>query len=667
MATQRLTGLMSGMDTESLISQLMEARRAKVDKKTKAQTKLSWKQEAWKDLNTKIKNLQSKFVSNMRFTSSYAKKTTKVSNSSAVSVITGQDAVDGVQELEVNQLAKTGYLTGAKLNADGKNKTALSSMKDLGFTGQGSITLNNNGKDVTIDINEDTTISSVLTQMKNAGLNASFDVKQQRFFISAKKSGASNDFSLNAKDSGGLDALTKLGLREDISSQSALDADKQSASYKAYAKTASYAGATDADTLSNLVSDGLIDKAVSESKESYLKQYESLVAKRDEQQSKIDELTEKIAGLEDGDEKVAAQEQLDKLNSSISDTISKIDDIAGDDGYITVTVSTDDEGNIVYSATTTSKLESKVGEEQVAIVNTAKDAISGTGTTGYATKVSGQDARITLNGAEFTSNDNVFEINGLTFTALSETKPGETVTVTTAQDTDGIYDMIKNFLKEYNSLINEMDKLYNAESAKGFEPLSDEEKEAMSESEIEKYETKIKDALLKGDENLSSVSSAIKAVMSSGITLGGKTMYLSDFGINTLGYFNAADNEKYALHIDGDEDDEHTSGNADKLKSMIASDPNSVINFFAKLSQTLYDKMSNMSKSVAGTRTFGSFYDDKKMKSDYDDYTTKIKDMEDKLNAYEDKWYKKFSKMETAMAKMQKNVNAVTAMTGGQY
>ena len=667
MATQRLTGLMSGMDTESLISQLMEARKTKVDKKTKEQTKLSWKQDAWKDLNTKIKNLQSKFVSNMRFTSSYAKKTTKVSNSSAVSVITGENAVDGVQELEINQLAKTGYLTGAKVNADGKNKTALSNMKDLGFSGEGSITLTNNGKEVSIDINEKTSISDVLTKLKNAGLNANFDEKQQRFFVSAKKSGASNDFSLTAKNAGGLDALAKLGLREDLSSQAGLESDKQSASYKAYAKTAAYAGATDADTLSNLSAAGIIDKAVEANKKSYLEQYKTLVAKRDEQQSKIDELTEKIAGLEDGDEKTAAQEELDKLNSSISDTSSKMDDIAGDNGYITVTESTDDEGNTVYSATATSKLESKVGDEQVAIVNTAKDAISGTGATGYATKVSGQDARITLNGAEFTSNDNVFEINGLTFTALSETKPGETVTVTTAQDTDGIYDMIKNFLKEYNSLINEMDKLYNAESAKGFEPLSDEEKEAMSESEIEKYETKIKDALLKGDENLSSVSSAIKAVMSSGITLGGKTMYLSNFGIDTLGYFTAADNEKYALHIDGDADDEHTSGNADKLKSMIASDPNTVINFFAKLSQTLYDKMSGMSKSVAGTRTFGSFYDDKKMKSDYDDYTSKIKDMEEKLNAYEDKWYKKFSKMETAMAKMQKNVSAVTAMTGGQY
>ena len=65
--------------------------------------------------------------------------------------------------------------------------------------------------------------------------------------------------------------------------------------------------------------------------------------------------------------------------------------------------------------------------------------------------------------------------------------------------------------------------------------------------------------------------------MSAGVVVNGKTMYLSDFGINTLGYFEAADNEKNAYHIDGDEDDEFTSANADKLKGMISNDPDTVI------------------------------------------------------------------------------------------
>lgn len=111
----RLSGLMSGMDTDSIVQELVAVRQKKVDTVKKAQTKLEWKQDTWKDLNKKLKNLQSKYISNMRFKSSYAKKTTKVSNSSAVSVITGEKAVNGVQSMTVEKLAKTAYLTGGEL------------------------------------------------------------------------------------------------------------------------------------------------------------------------------------------------------------------------------------------------------------------------------------------------------------------------------------------------------------------------------------------------------------------------------------------------------------------------------------------------------------------------------------------------------------------------
>ena len=52
----RLSGLMSGMDTESIVQELVAVRRTKVETATKAQTKLEWKQDAWKDLNKKLKN-----------------------------------------------------------------------------------------------------------------------------------------------------------------------------------------------------------------------------------------------------------------------------------------------------------------------------------------------------------------------------------------------------------------------------------------------------------------------------------------------------------------------------------------------------------------------------------------------------------------------------------
>ncbi len=39
----RMTGMMSGLDTESIIQELVAVRRTKVDKQKKAQTSLNWK------------------------------------------------------------------------------------------------------------------------------------------------------------------------------------------------------------------------------------------------------------------------------------------------------------------------------------------------------------------------------------------------------------------------------------------------------------------------------------------------------------------------------------------------------------------------------------------------------------------------------------------------
>ena len=280
-----------------------------------------------------------------------------------------------------------------------------------------------------------------------------------------------------------------------------------------------------------------------------------------------------------------------------------------------------------------------------------------------ANRVKGEDAKITLNGVTYESNSNTFNVNGLTITVKEKTTSA--VTLSTRQDTDGIYNVIKNFLKEYNALINEMDKLYNAESSKGYEPLTDEEKEAMSEGEIEKWETKIKDSILRRDSNISAISTAMKSIMMSGITVNGKEMHLSDFGIETLGYFGAAANERNAYHIYGDADDAAVSAKEDKLKAAIASDPESVISFFSQLGQSLYTELNNQSKSIEGVRSFGSFYDDKRMKDEYNEFKTKIKKQEDKLTALQDRWYSKFSAMEVALAKLQSNQNAVAGLFGG--
>ncbi len=279
---------------------------------------------------------------------------------------------------------------------------------------------------------------------------------------------------------------------------------------------------------------------------------------------------------------------------------------------------------------------------------------------GQGVKIGGTNAQITLNGQVYTSDSNTFEINDLTITVNNMTS--DDITLTTSQDTDGIYDSIKNFLKEYNSLINEMDKLYNAESASKYKMLSDEEKDAMKEEEVKEWEDKIKSALLRKDSTLGTVSNSLKEIMLSGVTMGdGSKMYLSDLGIGTLSYFSAPDNEKNAYHIDGDKDDESTSGNTDKLKAAIASDPEKVTEFFTALAKNLYDRLDELMGRTEYSSAF-TVYNDKAMKSEYDDYKDKISRQEEKINTWEDFYYKKFTRMETAMAKLQSQESALSGL-----
>lgn len=498
----RITGLNSGMDTESIISELVSAKKTSVNSIKKDKIKLSWKIDAWKSLNSKIYSLYTGVVDKLRWENAYIKKKSTVSDSGILSVVSGESSVNGVQTASVESLAKAGYLTGGKLQtADGGKVAADTKLTDLGLTAGTSFQITTGGKTTEISVGEDTTMNDLVSQLKSAGVNANFDAEQQRLFVSSKSTGAENDFSFS------------------------------------------------------------------------------------------------------GDQ-------------SVLKTLGLVEDAANPDG---------------------------------------------------AVKIDGSDAVLCLNGAKFQSDTNTFQINGTTYTVtgVSEKKDDGTLketSITTMDDFDGIYDTIKNFLKQYNELINEMDKLYNADSSKGYDPLLSEEKEALSDSEVEDWEKKIKDSLLRKDSSLSAVISAMTTTMSGSITVDGEEMYLSSFGIKNLGYFNAEENERHAYHIDGDPDDTNTSGSENVLKSMIASDPETAKKFFSQLANNLYSSMTTTMSRVEGYKSKYKVYNDKQMDKELDDYEKKIADAEEALTAYEDKWYEKFAQMETAMAKLSSKQSAISGL-----
>ena len=158
--------------------------------------------------------------------------------------------------------------------------------------------------------------------------------------------------------------------------------------------------------------------------------------------------------------------------------------------------------------------------------------------------------------------------------------------------------------------------------------------------------------------------SAMRGAMLSTFKIDGTTYSLSSFGINTLGYFDAADNEKNAYHIDGNSDDASVSGNTDKLRAMIASDPSTVSSFFQQLSGKLYDAMNKIQSVSDNYTSYGNFYGDKKLKSEYDDQTKQVEKWEKYVADQEDKYYKQFSAMESAMSSLQSQQSYISQLFG---
>jgi flagellar hook-associated protein 2 len=157
--------------------------------------------------------------------------------------------------------------------------------------------------------------------------------------------------------------------------------------------------------------------------------------------------------------------------------------------------------------------------------------------------------------------------------------------------------------------------------------------------------------------------SAMKNAMAQTIKINDKTYALSSFGIGTLYYGTAPTNEESAYHIDGDEDDDNTSGNTDKLLAAINENPDTVVSFLKQLATNLYDAIDSQMQS-SSLRSRYSIYNDKELQDQYDNYTTIIDEWEEKVSDKEDYYYDKFASMETALSKLDSQTSSLSSMLG---
>lgn len=743
----RLSGLASGLDTEAIVGALVSAYSYKKDKYVKAQTKLSWKQDAWKTLNSKVYSLYTS-VGQMRYSSNYSTKKCLVSDTSKANATASGIAINGTQTLKINELATTAYITGGEVSS---SITGSSTLSSLGVKNEGtddnirkaSIQVRTSKGSTTIELDSSMTVNQFVNKLNDAGVQANFDEKNHRFFVSGNKSGKDGDFTLTGNNDLGINALINLGLMsksevEAISSDSSSATNIKMVARKLFTYTSNgadkdYYGSAESvqSLLTNIKKAKYIVKDFEDNPDThistqaekdwadeYLANNADLVTyfenelkgdadEMDWSALTADEIKTKATALFAAgstaygtEEQAATKKEISKAINTIRDAYINIASIKSDDtieseqereiklqqaktqlksllndpvnkkwaeyvqnNFGTVNTGTSDDYTDFWSQSDNLELTNSVFNRidlsaQISINHKEFNVPSGL----EATSIKGEDAEIELNGVKYYSDTNNITVNGLTIEALAKTS--QAITVTVQNDTDALYDKVKDFLTSYNSLMNEMQKLYNADSAKDYEPLTEDEKKEMSESEIEKWEQKIKDSLLRRDTQLSGVISAMTMSMMKTYEVNGKTYAWSTLGIHTLGTLNAEKNEGYAYHIDGDSEDTYTSGKTDKLKAALAEDPDSVIDFLKQMTSGLYSSLDAKMKSTA-VKSVYTVYNDKEMASEYSDYSNLIKTWTNRVQDMEDAYYKKFSAMEKALAQLQANSSSISSLLGG--
>lgn len=688
----RISGLASGLDTDSMVKELMMAHSLKKTNIEKKKTRAEWTQDKWKELNSKIYKLYTDQVSKLRLQGTYKTKTASSSNSNVIDVTANANAPTGSHTVSVQRMASAQYVTSGDISALGLTSSSkLADVKDA--SGNSLVPTNTviniaagkgaDAKTTQLVIDDKTTVNDFVSALQNVGLNASFDEKQGRFFISSASSGEDNAFTITTNALSTEAASARENVKDALDYDNLSAADKRAVS-NALATLDKNSGATEQEisnamlSLSNLAEKQATAKTEASAKEfvsgmikSQLEADDTIVAtdKKTREEVIEEKLKEALSKSENKDKiKYFTENGLNATTIADAQSAGILTDAdVAAVGTYTEFVSAQEatvlaQNEVALAADEYKNVDTNGGDNNVlsalGLGNITGADVTG-GTMGM-TVTSAQDSLITLNGAQLKSSTNSITANGLSFTIKAETKDDEVITLGVSNDVDGVYNTVKDFVKQYNELLGEMNKLYNASSARGYDPLSSDEKESMNEADIEKWETKIKDSLLRRDSTLGALIDGMRNALNTSVSVNGKNYTLSSFGISTSPDYT----ERGLLHIYGDPDDNTYSDQEDMLRAALSEDPDAVAQALSGITMNLFNEMQNKMKSSSLSSAL-TFYNDKMITSQIKDYDSSIKDWEDRLADIEDKYYKQFAAMESAMEKMNQQSTYLANLFGG--
>ncbi|NLK70424.1 MAG: flagellar filament capping protein FliD [Clostridiales bacterium] len=482
-------GIVSGLDTEGMVKSMLQPIQTKIDKQKALQQQLTWKQEIYRDIITKINDFQDKYFSLTSDTclrsNALFNTMSTTSNSSAVNVLNNNSGFDGSLSVQVAQLAsastlKSGKLSGSinidasKINFDTEGTATINITLD-GVTKQFQLDAENTMEKLASDISKSFGSSIKLTQ-DGDNWTITAGIGQEVVLSGSGLSNLGFDSRINS-------VSTNVGLTTTLTDFMGVKSDY---SFEINGVKIELNGT---DTIKDV----------------------------------IDKVYNSDAGVS-------------LTYNSITDSFTLTSKNTGKGFDINVK-----DENRVFAELFKGVVEDGFTEYSFN-ENTTNPAFK-----------AGTNAIVCIDGTLMERTSNIINYNGFKLELKDVTgdyidadgnvyiKPDGTLAdktgierkaeITSSRDVEKITSTIKSFVEDYNSLIADLNKLIHEEATyKKYPPLTNDQKKEMSESEITLWNEKAKTGLLRNDSSISSFLNEMRQAMYKNV---GSTYVLSQIGIDS--------------------------------------------------------------------------------------------------------------------------------------
>lgn len=718
--TTRITGINSGLDVDALVKASMTTYQNKIDKETQNKKVLEYQQEQYKKIISDASDFYDKYfdilkTGNLMSTSTYQSVSFKSSDSDSAKVTAKGFAGADVSDYKVTttQLASKATNSFDESELTGEDNAYIS--VKVGTKTASVAIVKADG-----EIDMATTVKNLNTALNTAGINVSS--KYSEFTNSIVLESGTLGESVSFQSGVGAKDVVSATPSKGTNAKGVITKGTETYSFDKASNTItidnvqfSLKGVSESTTGAATVSD-LVDAADANEADDT----DGAIT------TKITKTTETLTKIENGTTtKTTKITSADGITSTTTDgtTTTKTNKTVGGVTTKTVTTKTVDGATITTTTengvTTTTKTDgtttttttinadatitTKITKDGKTTTGTADDAIAAltpltdlaNGDAGVTSTITTNETKTITNGTKTTkilttsvdgtttdrtttttdgTKTTITDFDGTvtstdsTTGAVSVTKGGTTTNYTSASlsgstDVTDLKDKIVKFVNDYNTLLSSINtKIYETRDT-DYMPLTDAQKEEMTEDQITAWETKAKTGLLRKDTDLQRITNAMKSAMSS--VMSGSGSYLESIGINPVKDYT---DKNGMFTVDEDKLTKALEDNAGNVKDLFTrtkstTDKGGVLTQLAATLKSEFKTSTSVLSKKVGLEGMSTEYNNILSKSIYNKKLL-IADLNDKFTDKETALYNKYSALETALQTLNSQQASLTSMLG---